>query len=555
MKKEICILFAFLMLLKLQAQESDLDLVQLDKTYKESTVDSIKVKAMLALGEYHLDKNFSKARFLIHDAFSILQKEENKNNLNALANAYSLKGIIARREGHHVQSLDNYFKSKTIYEQLKDSINISSLLHNMGMVHRYNKDYRKSIPFYQKSIAIKTRLGNQTYEIASSYNMMGVSYKGIKKRDSALWCYNKAIALFTSIDKEEDIYRAKNNIANLYRIDKKYEEALEIYFESNAYYKKKGSVISTANNLYNISTVYKDLKQYETAMKYADSSLSISKAEGLKGRISKVYLRKSFLYAKLENYKEAYNYYRLFNRTSDSLFNIENIKKIQELELTHEFEQEKLGLELEKKEIKALAKAETFKKRLYLLLFVLALLTAGVIWFLVRKIYKGRALIISEKLEKEEVQKELLNQKIKAKEGEIKSLIADNSMRLSFKEELLQQLKSKATGTDLGTLKQSLDSLIKDLQSQINTESKFSLLQSKVDEANEGFDAKLRRLYPELTKTEREICSLLRLNLSIKEMMTIRGASLDAIKSVRYRIRKKLSLSPKEELEQFIQNL
>jgi tetratricopeptide (TPR) repeat protein/DNA-binding CsgD family transcriptional regulator len=553
--KKFLFISLLLFSLKSYSQTQDSILVSLENEIEIAKNDSLKVKAMLALGEYHLDKNFSKAKFLIHEAFSILQKEENKNNLNALANAYSLKGIISRREGHLVQSLDNYFKSKTIYEQLKDSINISSLFHNMGMVHRYNKDYRKSIPFYQQSIAIKNRLGNQTYEIASSYNMMGVSYKGIKKRDSALWCYTKAIDLFTSIHKEEDVYRAKNNIANLYRINKEYEKALAIYFESNAYYQKKGNILSTSNSFYNISTVYKDLKQYATAMTYADSSLSISKAEGLKDRISKAYLRKSFLYAKLDNFKEAYNYYRLFNKTSDSLFNIENIKKLQELELTHEFEQEKLELELEKKRVEVLAKAETSKKKLYLLLFILALLSAGIIWFLVRKIYKGRAVIISEKLEKEEIQKELLSQKVKIKEGEIKSLIADNSMRSSFKEELLQQLKSKLTNDDLSTLKQSLDSLIKDVQSQINTEGKLSLLQSKIDEVNEGFEAKLRTLYPELTKTEREICNLLRLNLSIKEMMTIRGASLDAIKSVRYRIRKKMALSPKEELEQFIQNL
>jgi tetratricopeptide (TPR) repeat protein len=274
-----------------------------------------------------------------NNAFSILEKGDNKNNLNALANAYSLKGIIARREGDLVKSLDNYFKSKTIYEQLKDSINISSLLHNMGMVHRYNKEHKKAIAFYQQSIAIKNRLGNQTYEIATSYNMMGVSYKGIKKQDSALWCYNKAIGLFSSLNKKKDVYRAKNNIANLYRINKEYKKALDIYFESNTYYKKTGSIISTSNNFYNISTVYKDLKQYATAMKYADSSLIIAKAEGLKERIFKAYLRKSFLYAKLDNYEEAYNYYRLFNKASDSIYNIENIKKLQELELTHEFEQ------------------------------------------------------------------------------------------------------------------------------------------------------------------------------------------------------------------------
>ena len=61
--------------------------------------------------------------------------------------------------------------------------------------------------------------------------------------------------------------------------------------------------------------------------------------------------------------------------------------------------------------------------------------------------------------------------------------------------------------------------------------------------------------FKELTKTEREVCSLLRLSLSVKEIASIRNSSSDAIKVTRYRIRKKMNVPKGQKLEVFIQNL
>ncbi|NQY30860.1 MAG: tetratricopeptide repeat protein, partial [Flavobacteriaceae bacterium] len=258
------------------------------------------------------------------------------------AMAHSVQGIIERRTGNYVSSIENYMQSKVLYEELNDSINISSLLHNVGMVHRYLKEYRKSISYYKEAIELKNYMPNQSYEIACSYNMMGVSYKKIKKRDSALWCYEKAIQLFTKIGKEEDVYRVKANMGVLFSDQKKYDQAMVLYKEGLWYNKKNNNIISLANSYYNLSTLYKRLKKYELSMIYVDSSIVIATKEGLKERRSLGLLRKSFLYKKSGNYEQAYEFYRKFNRASDSIHNIDNIKKIQELELNYVFKQEKL---------------------------------------------------------------------------------------------------------------------------------------------------------------------------------------------------------------------
>jgi len=80
-------------------------------------------------------------------------------------------------------------------------------------------------------------------------------------------------------------------------------------------------------------------------------------------------------------------------------------------------------------------------------------------------------------------------------------------------------------------------------------------LEKTITDTDLDFEAKLAKQYPELTKSEREMCSLIRLNLSIKEIMAIKNTTTSSVKNYRYRIRKKLKIPKGEELERFIENL
>ena len=417
----------------------------------------------------------------------------------------------------------------------------------MGMVYRHQKEHNKAITLYKKSIEIKESL-KDIHGIAAGYNMMGVSYRQTKRIDSALACYKKAKELFITIKSIDDIQRVNNNMALVYHSKNKYDRAITLVDENIIYAKKNNKIYSLCTAYRNASNIYKKTRKYKKSLIYIDSSIQIATKEKFRDLIAKGFLRKSYLSAKLSNYKNAYEEYRMFNRHSDSLFNIENIKKIQALELNYQFKQEK-------KEIELLAEGERFKNKLYLIILLITVLSAIFIGFLLNKNYRSKTTVLQNQVVKEKEQKEELNKKIEINEEEIKGLIADNTMRLEFKQELLNRLKKEVLSGDTKEIKQKLNTLTSELQAQVQTENKLSEVQSKISEVNKGFDLKLRELYPTLTKTEREICSLLRLNLSIKEIMIVRNSSLDAVKSTRYRIRKKLKLSSGDELEKFIQNI
>ena len=62
----------------------------------------------------------------------------------------------------------------------------------------------------------------------------------------------------------------------------------------------------------------------------------------------------------------------------------------------------------------------------------------------------------------------------------------------------------------------------------------------------------LGNTYPLLTKHEKEICGLLVLNFSSKDIAQLRHVNPNAIKKARQSIRKKLPIEPHQDLLEFL---
>ncbi|MDY8138017.1 tetratricopeptide repeat protein [Aquimarina sp. 2201CG5-10] len=552
--KKVITPFLLLFSLFLCSQEQDTTLTRLEKEVKDAFIDTIKVKTLLTLGEYQLKRDFDKAEgHFVKGLDLIKDKKESYYEPYRIALFVQL-GVVNRRKANYPDAIAFYIKALRFYEKQNDSSKIADVYHNMALVYRYQKEHRKAIKNYKKAITLKEKV-KDTHGLGAAYNMLGVSYRQNKQLDSALICYQKAEGFFTAINSKEDLHGVYGNLAVLYGVQKRYNQSIPLKKANLKYYKKIGKRLSICVEYYNLSDDYKKMKDWQNSLKYADSSLQVALKEGFKERISVAYRRKSFVNSKMGDFENAYQNYRKFNRASDEIFNLENTKKIQALELNYQFQKEKqadsLKFVLEKKEVELRAMAEASRKKLYMILLLITLLGAGTVgWLLIRN-YQQRIKMTQMEYENE---RKFLKQNIQSKEKDIKRLIADNTMRLTFKEELLDKIKSEVIETTPENISKSLQSLTAQLKRQITTERKLSGLQEKIDQVNKSFDQRLQKLYPELTKGEREVCSLLQLNLSIKEIMTIRNVSVDSVKSMRRRIRKKMQVPEGIELEQFIQD-
>lgn len=109
-------------------------------------------------------------------------------------------------------------------------------------------------------------------------------------------------------------------------------------------------------------------------------------------------------------------------------------------------------------------------------------------------------------------------------------------------------LKNNQDATPCG----DLISIKKDLEMQIRVHDNWEIFKLHFIELHKDFFNKLKAKHPTLTKTELKFTAYLRIHLSSHQISSILNVTNEAIKKTRYRIRKKLGLSTKDSLEDYI---
>src|SRR5690606_26566986 len=75
------------------------------------------------------------------------------------------------------------------------------------------------------------------------------------------------------------------------------------------------------------------------------------------------------------------------------------------------------------------------------------------------------------------------------------------------------------------------------------------------EDQHKGFYQALKKIAPDLTNNELRLCSLTKLRMSLKETAVVLNLSVDAIKSGRYRLKKKLGVETHENLSDFLNQI
>lgn len=141
---------------------------------------------------------------------------------------------------------------------------------------------------------------------------------------------------------------------------------------------------------------------------------------------------------------------------------------------------------------------------------------------------------------------------LSTKEQDLSLLAANNKIRHQERKNFISDLNS-LTKYDSSELHGKLRSLITALTQGLNSEEKFIHKTENLDVLNSGFEQKLKAAYPQLSKTEVEMCGYVKISLSVKEIAEIRRTSEAAIKMARHRLKNKLELT-NTSLDDFIRS-
>lgn len=549
--KSIILSILLLLCITSSAQTDSLSEIAIREKLKTKLTDSTRVNLLIDLSNSIDDKNIIEPKKVVLKALTILKEMPSSSfKLRTTAIIYDKLGVIERKSSNYNKALNYYFKALKIKEQTKDSTNLGRSFHNIAMVFRYQKDYVKASEYFSKAILLRKRLNNKE-KLATSINMYGIILAKQGKKDSALYHYNLAKKLYT---QKLDKAFVNTNIAVMHVREKEFDIAKKIYLENIALFKTEKAYYKLSNALISLSRIYRKTNEHQMAIQTINEAEIIAKPNGYKAHLKSIYFQQYKLFNDKGEHEKALATYKLYRRYRDTISNLDKSKEIALQEVNYIHQREKLSDSLkfanEKKEIELTAIAAKNKNQFYVALLILAL----AIIISISLLMKRQKSINKERLEKELLEKELLDERLKNVQFQNQKVIADKAMRLEFTQEFLTRIKNilkKSTEKS----NPDLQILISELQSQTKVEKKLEILEENYDESEFDFEKQLLDNYPQLSKSEREICSLIRLNLSLKEIMTIRNTSMASIKSARYRIRKKLNIPKDIELEAFIQKL
>lgn len=160
-------------------------------------------------------------------------------------------------------------------------------------------------------------------------------------------------------------------------------------------------------------------------------------------------------------------------------------------------------------------------------------------------------------LENQSIQLEnkILASKLEYQQREIAQMamnLAEQWNYLGDLKEKIDDLRQRTTDENTAAELRSLSHLI---GQRMSFRQEMETFFSRAEAAHQDFIHKLETLYPDLTEQEKRLATLLRLNLSNKEISALLNITPKSVETARYRLRKRLNLASTENLNQFFTNL
>ncbi len=252
---------------------------------------------------------------------------------------------IKYKQAKSLFDTNNYVESLQMALYLNEQVKFTKnkflqfkIIFLIAEIYRNNRDHKKAISFYKKSIELikidlldgqKIDSINQKY-LAENLLRLGSQYQFLKKNDSAVFYYEKLGALTTL---EEDIVSFQaisfSNLSGIYQYDttyvNNYDKAIEFAKKAIAIHQNKNNRISQASAINNLANVYLLNGNFEQSKKTYFEGIKLIKRDTSNRAIkvkASLYNNLSWAMRQLKEYK-AYDYQETAYNMKDELRDIE----------------------------------------------------------------------------------------------------------------------------------------------------------------------------------------------------------------------------------------
>lgn len=506
---------------------------------KATKNDHSRLNAMAALANALSElMMYDSAIIVLNDARITAEKN---NAVAHLANIYAVLGNVYSMIGQPDTAVALYFRAKNYYAEEGNKNDLAVMLNNIATIFTKSEKYKEALDLLEEAAGIN-RANNNVAALMMNISNAAICYKETGRPEKAISELHKNIVLAKKHNLSAQLAVNYNTMGNTLVNMNRIQQA-RMYFDSSLLICDKEDIgYGLLVNNIDLGFMFSIDGQNDSAILYYMDALARIKQYDLKHEESKILLGLYRSYKNMEAYDSALIYFEGYKTLEDTLHKVDINQKLAELE----------GKYRQEKNLKTIAELNEniYRQRAGFRLIIIVVLTlfSAAFIYLMYKRYKNRnRLLMAKVIEKEKEKLETLSES-QQKELAVKAMHMARLNEISF--EVSQKL-SEISYMVSAAAKEKIRALITSLD-MASPDQAWKEFETRFENVHEDFYRVLKELHPELTPTEIKVCSLIRLNMTTKDIATLTNRSIRTIESTRSSIRKKLHLGNETSLSGYL---
>lgn len=481
--------------------------------------------------EYELAQKYA------NNAQEIFKKE---NNIKLLLPTLTLLGSVESNRGNYAKGLAYYSNALRLkIDNNYPEENCISEFTNIGAIYIKIGQHEKAIQYSKKSLALSIKHNHILRQLAN-LNNLGAIYSSLKKYDSAIYYYNECMKVADSRSKTENKNIALYNIANLHYKTGEYKKSFlltrDILKNKPTNDIIRNAEILLAKNYYILgkidSSIYLASRIHK---KIYTSSYNKESLIELTSILSKAFSTK-------KKYDSAFYYLMLNHTLTDSIYNIDNQRKLGLLYADLENIEKEKELELLQKESEVRNKEN---KGLFI--------TLGATVIIITLFCTSLILFIRDKEQKSKIINSELNMQLERRKRDLhqqtlKIIYMNNGLVL-----IESSLKKLQNQIDKNQSK-DIDLMLATIENSKTLDTEWDNFTKYFDQVYHQFIQKVSTRFPNLSTAEKRLVLLIKMELKNREIASLLNIDSASVKMAKYRLKKKLHLPEEIDVQVYLNN-
>lgn len=483
---------------------------------------------------YFRNQNYLECEQIVDDLMDVCEDHV------LLIRAMDLKTECLGWRGDFLEALELSLKNLNLKQELDYPLEEIAHSHlDIGHVHGSIDQLETSTQYYKSAM----RMFAESNQLKGQYRCLkyiGLNEHILGNTDTAKQYYLDAISAFESLGMPIDVAKIQSNLGSLYVEQGDVVKGEMLYIQALAEFEKE-DYLSEQSIIYQRLGEMNIVKgKYEEAKRYLLKSLPIHKSMGHSAGLIRDYSFLSEVSYYMKEYEDAYEWLKSYQQLNDTIYQLEKVEIIAEIEAKYQDEQKTQEILLLEEKNK---RGELEKKALIGGLI-------GLTCFILLAGYSVKQRIDKNKLKSQKIEQDLAlsTQMIELKQQELTAY----ALQVAQKNELLNDFKEQiiAKGDNLDAV--SMKRVITDIEIHQTNDDSWEEFRNRFIAVHRDFESTVLKKFPGITNNDLRLMSLIKMNLSSKEIANILNISMDGIKKARYRLRKKLNLDTKDSLENIV---